>query len=93
VRIHVYLPDETHWKIDVADTGAGIPLDAQAYIFEPFRQVDGSVTRKHAGSGLGLAIVKQLVSLLGGEITVTSELGHGSTFSIVLPLIESESGE
>ena len=71
----------------MADTGPGIPREAQSYIFEPFRQVDGSATRHHAGTGLGLSIVKQLVTLLGGEIALTSELGKGSTFTVTLPLI------
>jgi signal transduction histidine kinase len=78
--------DPSHWAIRVSDTGLGIPEEALAYIFEPFRQVDETVTRKHPGSGLGLAIVKQLVTLLGGEITVSSKLNQGSTFTIVLPL-------
>jgi signal transduction histidine kinase len=87
--IHVCLhrPDADHWAIDVTDTGAGIPKEAQAYIFEPFRQVDGSETRTHKGVGLGLSIVKQLTELMGGEITIESEVGQGSTFTVVLPLI------
>jgi signal transduction histidine kinase len=87
VSIRVFRPDTEHWTLEVSDTGPGIPREAQSYIFEPFRQVDGSATRHHAGTGLGLSIVKQLVSLLGGEITLTSEVGQGSTFSVVLPLI------
>jgi PAS domain S-box-containing protein len=78
--------DPSHWAIRVSDTGLGIPEEALAYIFEPFRQVDETVTRKHPGSGLGLAIVRQLVTLLGGEITVSSKVSQGSTFTIVLPL-------
>lgn len=90
VSLVVHRPDETHWQLKVIDTGTGIPEDAQAYIFEPFRQVDGSVTRNHAGSGLGLAIVKQLASLMGGDITLTSKLGYGSTFTVTLPLIPEQ---
>jgi PAS domain S-box-containing protein len=86
VHVRISLPDETHWAMEVSDTGPGIPTEAQAYIFEAFRQVDGTVTRAHAGSGLGLSIVKQLTVLMGGEITLTSELGRGSTFTILLPL-------
>jgi signal transduction histidine kinase len=75
------------WSLQVSDTGPGIPKDAQAYIFNPFRQVDGSATRHHEGSGLGLSIVKQLANLLGGEITLTSGRGQGSTFTVTLPVV------
>jgi signal transduction histidine kinase len=78
--------DQDHWALEVADTGAGIPLEAQSYIFDAFRQVDDPVTRKHSGSGLGLSIVKQLTTLMGGEIQLESEVGKGSTFTIVLPI-------
>jgi PAS domain S-box-containing protein len=87
VQIHIYRPNPSCWAIEVSDTGRGIPVEAQSYIFDPFRQVDDSVTREHAGSGLGLSIVKQLTNLMGGEITLTSELGHGSTFAVTLPLV------
>jgi PAS domain S-box-containing protein len=87
VSIRAFKPDAEHWTLEVSDTGPGIPREAQSYIFEPFRQVDGSATRHHAGTGLGLSIVKQLVSLLGGEITLNSEVGQGSTFAVILPLI------
>lgn len=87
VKVNVYRPDEAHWAIAVSDTGPGIPQDAHAYIFEAFRQVDGSATKKHSGSGLGLSIVKQLAELMGGQVQLTSEVGSGSTFTVVLPLI------
>jgi signal transduction histidine kinase len=86
VRVQLYRPDTGHWALQVSDTGSGIPAEAQAYIFEPFRQVDGSITRPHPGTGLGLSIVKQLTTLMGGEITLKSEIGQGSTFTISLPL-------
>jgi signal transduction histidine kinase len=74
----------------VSDTGPGIPDEAQTYIFEPFRQVDGSLTRKFGGTGLGLSIVNQLITQMGGQITLQSELEQGSTFTVLLPFITAE---
>jgi signal transduction histidine kinase/CheY-like chemotaxis protein len=70
--------------IKVGDTGIGIPADAMNYIFEPFRQVDGSLTREYDGTGLGLNICYNLAKLMGGKIEVESEQGKGSIFSIIL---------
>jgi PAS domain S-box-containing protein len=86
VQVHLFCSDPEHWAIKVTDTGPGIPKEAHSYIFEPFRQVDGSMTREHIGAGLGLAIVKQLTTLMGGEIILKSEVGQGSTFTVLLPL-------
>lgn len=74
------------WTMQVTDTGAGIPPEAQLYIFEPFRQVDNSITRVSRGSGLGLSITKQLVELMGGHITLESQENIGSVFTVILPL-------
>jgi len=73
-------------KLVVSDTGIGMKKEALDYIFEEFRQVDMSTTRKYGGTGLGLAIVKRLVNLLGGDISVESEVGKGSKFTITMPI-------
>ena len=82
--------DQDRLKIDVSDTGLGIPEDKLLLIFEAFKQVDGSISREYGGTGLGLSISKTFVALMGGEIKVSSKYGEGSTFSILLPLKESK---
>ncbi|MCC6612468.1 MAG: PAS domain-containing protein [Anaerolineae bacterium] len=77
--------DQT-WSIVVTDTGIGIPLHAREFIFEEFRQVDQSSKRKYGGTGLGLAIAQRFVRSMGGTITVKSEVGAGSTFTVSLPV-------
>ena len=77
--------DTCELRIDVIDTGIGIDRDQMANLFEPFRQADSGMARRFGGTGLGLAIVKRLVRLLGGVVTVHSELNVGSTFSVILP--------
>lgn len=88
VKISLLRLNASEWAMRVSDTGAGIPKEAQAYIFEPFRQVDNSITRNNRGTGLGLSITKQLVELMGGRIELESEVGRGSTFTVILPLQE-----
>jgi signal transduction histidine kinase len=76
-------------EIDVADTGRGLPANQLERIFEPFVQVDARLTRSHGGVGLGLSISRGLARGMGGDITVESELGVGSTFRLFLPLAAS----
>lgn len=71
-------------RFDVKDSGPGISAQHLERIFDPFFQADSSVTRKHGGTGLGTAIAKELVRLMGGEISVVSELQKGTTFSLVM---------
>lgn len=75
-------------KFFVEDTGIGIHEDSQNFVFDLFRQVDGSFTRKYEGMGIGLATAKKLTDLLGGNIWVNSVLGKGSTFFFTLPIEE-----
>ncbi len=77
--------DALRLQFEISDTGIGIPQEAQAAIFEQFTQADSSVTRRFGGSGLGTTIAKSLTELLGGDISLTSEEGRGSTFTVRLP--------
>jgi len=85
IRMGAFAFDDDFWVLQVSDEGPGIPAEAHELIFEPFRQIDGSMTRIHGGTGLGLAIVKQMTQLMGGTIHLESDIGEGSTFNILLP--------
>jgi two-component system phosphate regulon sensor histidine kinase PhoR len=88
-RVTVSCRRDGNWaRIDVADTGIGIPRELQVRIFERFYRVDKARSRRVGGTGLGLAIVKHLVQAFGGRIEVASEPGKGSTFSVSLRLAE-----
>jgi signal transduction histidine kinase/HAMP domain-containing protein len=80
-------------QIEVQDSGIGIAEDKFETIFQPFRQVDGGSSREYGGTGLGLAITRSLIKMLGGQICVRSDPGHGSVFMVTLPLsLGAESG-
>jgi signal transduction histidine kinase len=70
----------------IQDTGIGVPLASQRLIFDEFRQVDGSLTRRYGGTGLGLALSRRLARLLGGDIDLVSTPGEGATFTVEVPL-------
>lgn len=80
-------------QFSVIDTGIGMTAEQTQVIFDEFRQVDGSEKRKFEGTGLGLAICQRFASLMNGVISVTSEPGKGSTFTLLLPIENSDSGE
>jgi signal transduction histidine kinase len=73
-------------ELNVKDTGSGMAPEVLPLIFQPFWQEDTSSIRRHRGVGLGLYIVQQLVEVLGGKLVVTSEVGKGSTFRVILPI-------
>ena len=72
--------------IEVEDCGAGIPLSFQAKVFQRFAQANGASTRAQGGTGLGLSITQSLIHDMGGDITFRSQVGHGTTFYISLPI-------
>ena len=86
VKLALKRKDATNWQIEVTDTGIGIPPHALNYIFDEFRQFDGTSKRAYAGTGLGLAIVRNLCRMMEGTVSVTSKLGEGSVFTVTLPL-------
>lgn len=77
--------------LSVRDTGPGIPPEKLESIFEKFTQADGSISRRYGGTGLGLAITRRLVEVHNGDIQVESQLGHGSTFTVILPVNAQQS--
>ncbi|MEF3274060.1 MAG: PAS domain-containing protein [Chloroflexus sp.] len=86
IQVHCYHIRPDQIQIDVIDTGIGIPPEYIDQLFQPFMQVDNSVTRRYGGAGLGLAISQRLCRAMGGEIVVSSRPQYGSTFSVRLPI-------
>ena len=93
VKVIGRMVDDMTVGISVSDTGPGIADDNIDKVFEKFRQLDGSITRPTEGTGLGLAISKELAELLAGNLTVESEVGVGSTFSLEIPVSLPEKAE
>jgi len=89
VTVRFVKVDESHWAIQVVDTGAGIPEDAQKRVFQAFEQVYSPEVSKQGGFGLGLSIVAKLTAMMNGRIELKSEVGKGSSFTIILPLKEN----
>jgi two-component system, sensor histidine kinase len=82
--------DGRDWlHVEVRDTGIGVSPEQLERLFQPFVQADSSVTKEHAGTGLGLVLTRKLAQLLGGDITVTSRVGHGSCFTLTIPVAGS----
>ncbi|HET6628288.1 MAG TPA: response regulator [Woeseiaceae bacterium] len=87
---HVRKDGDDFWQFRISDTGIGIAPDKMGRLFEEFSQLDAEVARKHGGTGLGLAISRRFCQMLGGDITVTSRIGEGSTFTVTLPAQKDE---
>jgi PAS domain S-box-containing protein len=88
LRLSIRLQGENTWQLIVEDTGIGIASHLQETIFEEFRQLDASSQRKVGGTGLGLSIVRKLSLMMGGNVRVKSQVGEGSQFTVILPLVE-----
>ena len=97
VRLSVEAPSGSNESVQivfrVSDTGPGMSDSVQARIFEPFHQADESIVRQHGGTGLGLAICQRLVHLMDGSITLDSQVGEGTTFTVSLPLETASQAE
>ena len=92
VRVEDESPDRQMLAFSVTDTGIGMTPEQLQRLFEAFEQADCSSTRRHGGTGLGLAIAKQIAELMGGAVSVESELGHGSAFHFTVPMAKGTAG-
>jgi PAS domain S-box-containing protein len=91
VTLSADFAEDPHFlRLTVADTGIGIAPEHQTRLFQPFYQVDGALNRKYEGTGLGLALVKRIIDLHDGQVTLESEVGVGSSFSLLLPWGEGQ---
>jgi len=88
VSVRVSMQDAKTMSIKISDTGIGMNSDTLSRLFQPFTQADSSITRLYGGTGLGLAIVQQIIHQMHGQVSVESELGKGSTFTLIYPLLE-----
>lgn len=93
VTLRASTTDDQRLCLEVRDTGIGIPADKLDIIFESFRQVDAGTTRKFGGTGLGLSICRNLARAMGGEVTVSSTPGEGSSFVVTLPLVLAKTAD
>jgi signal transduction histidine kinase len=85
LRVHRVANGRDWIELAVADTAIGMTTEQQAKLFEEFAQADASTAQRFGGTGLGLAITRKLARMMGGDVTVASELGRGSVFTVRLP--------
>ncbi|KQM46632.1 hypothetical protein ASE69_15765 [Sphingomonas sp. Leaf208] len=91
VALSIQVGDDDRLRVGVTDSGIGIPADKIEEIFESFRQADAGTTRQFGGTGLGLSICRNLARAMGGDVSVSSIVGQGATFTLVLPLVRAVS--
>jgi signal transduction histidine kinase len=90
VMLRIDVGEDDRLRVVVTDSGIGIPADKLEEIFESFRQADAGTTRQFGGTGLGLSICRNLARAMGGDVSVSSVVGEGATFTLVLPLVRAE---
>jgi signal transduction histidine kinase/PAS domain-containing protein len=90
VTVRLYQPAPHQWRMEVADTGVGIPKEAQQDIYVPFHQLSSKITHDNRGTGLGLSIVKQIVEIMGGTIELNSKVNQSSIFTVTLPIAQPQ---